>query len=101
MSGHDYACDYCGKELGTPREVNEHYDTKHRDGHNYPRKRVHVRKTFDCDYGKHALVMPDSEVKPLFGRIDVLELLDRNGGRRLHPSRVHGDYVPVHAKGTK
>ncbi len=57
-----------------------------------------VRKTFDDAYGRHALVMPDSEVDPLFGRVDVLSILEKNRGARLHPSRVASEYVPTHAK---
>lgn len=57
-----------------------------------------VRKTFDDPYGKHALVMPDSEVDPLFGMVDVLSILEKNGGRHLHPSRVAPEYAPTHTK---
>ena len=55
-----------------------------------------VRKTFDDAYGRHALVIPDSEVDPLFGRVDVLSILEKNRGARLHPSRVASEYVPTH-----
>ena len=60
--------------------------------------RARVRKTFDDTYGKHALVMVDSEISPMFGRVDVIEILEKNGGARLHPSLVIGGYVPTHAK---
>lgn len=56
-----------------------------------------VRKTFDDDYGRHALVMND-DVDPLFGRVDVITVLEKNGGARLHPSRVAPGYVGTHAK---
>lgn len=55
-----------------------------------------VRKTFDDAYGKHALVIPDLD--PLFGRVDVLAILEKNGGARLHPSRVASGYTPTHAR---
>ena len=55
-----------------------------------------VRKTFDDGHGRHALVIPDYE--PLFGRVDVLSILEKNGGARLHPSRVAPGYVPTHRK---
>jgi hypothetical protein len=57
-----------------------------------------VRKTFDDTYGKHALVILESEVDPSFGRVDVIAILEKNGGRRLHPSRIAADYVPTHRK---
>ena len=60
-----------------------------------------VRKTFDDAYGKHALVIPDNGVDALFGRVDVIMILDKNGGRRLHPSRVPAAYVPTHARGAR
>ena len=60
-----------------------------------------VRKTFDDAYGKHALVIPDNGVDALFGRVDVIMILDKNGGRRLHPSRVPSAYVPTHARGVR
>jgi hypothetical protein len=56
-----------------------------------------VRKTFDDPYGKHALVILDRDVDPRFGRIDVIEVLEKNGGPRLHPSRVTSEYAPTHA----
>lgn len=60
-----------------------------------------VRKTFDDTYGRHALVIldGDNEVDPSLGKIDVLLILEKNGGARLHPSRVREDYRPTHAKG--
>lgn len=61
-------------------------------------ERERVRKTFDDDYGKHALVMPGDVMNPLFGRVDVLEVLEKNGGARLHPSRVARGYEPTHTK---
>ena len=56
-----------------------------------------VRKTFDDEYGRHALVMND-DVDPLFGRVDVIAILEKNGGARLHPSRVASGYIGTHAK---
>lgn len=56
-----------------------------------------VRKTVDDAYGRHALFIPDDEIKPQFGRIDVIEVLEKNGGPRLHPSRVASEYAPTHA----
>lgn len=60
-----------------------------------------VRKTFDCDYGRHALVIQESKpAAPLpSGRVDVLKILEENGGARLHPSRIAPGYVPTHRKG--
>ena len=55
-----------------------------------------VRKTFDDKYGRHALVIPEYEA--LFGRVDVLSILEKNGGARLHPSRVAPGYVGTHRK---
>ena len=57
-----------------------------------------VRKTFDDAYGKHALVIPESEVDPSFGRVDVVAILEKNGGARLHPSRVAPGYIGTHRK---
>ena len=54
-----------------------------------------IRKTFDDAYGRHALVIPDDGVDPLFGRVDVLAILEKNGGARLHPSRVAPGYAPT------
>jgi hypothetical protein len=56
-----------------------------------------VRKTFDDPYGKHALFIPDDKVDPQFGRVDVIEILEKNRGPRLHPSRVAAGYTPAHA----
>ena len=55
-----------------------------------------IRKTVDDDHGRHALVIPDDEVDPQFGRVDVIELLEKNRGPRLHPSRVAAGYKPTH-----
>lgn len=60
---------------------------------------IRVQKTFDDDYGRHALVFLDGEIEPPLGRVDVLMILEKNGGARLHPSRVREDYRPTHAKG--
>ena len=59
-----------------------------------------VRKTFDDKYGKHALVIPERwhGVDPSSGRVDVMAILEKNGGRRLHPSRVAPGYAPTHRK---
>ena len=56
-----------------------------------------IRKTFDDEYGRHALVMMEGEVEPSFGRVDVLAILDKNGGAHLHPSRIAPGYAPTHA----
>ena len=58
-----------------------------------------VRKTFDDAYGKHALVIPDNGFDALFGRVDVITILEKNHGARLHPSRVAPGYVPTHRRG--
>ena len=58
-----------------------------------------VRKTVDDGYGRHALVIPDDEVDPLFERVDIIRLLEANGGPRLHPSRVASGYEPTHIRG--
>lgn len=29
MADTDYACPYCGKDMSTPREVNEHMNSEH------------------------------------------------------------------------
>jgi hypothetical protein len=60
-----------------------------------------VRKTFDETYGRHALVIPDNGVDPGFGRVDVLSILEKNGGARLHPSRVAPGYVGTHRKAVR
>ena len=59
-----------------------------------------VRKTFDDAYGKHALVIPEGwhGVDPSSGQVDVLAILEKNGGARLHTSRVPSAYVPTHAR---
>ena len=57
-----------------------------------------IPKTLDDDYGRHALVIPDDEIDPLFGRVDVIRLLEANGGPRLHPSRVAPGYKPTHVR---
>lgn len=59
---------------------------------------IRVQKTFDDTYGRHALVLPEGDLEPSFGRVDVIGILDKNGGARLHPSRVRDDYIPTHAK---
>jgi hypothetical protein len=46
-------------------------------------------------------VIPDNGVDALFGRVDVITILDKNNGRRLHPSRVPSVYVPTHARGAR
>lgn len=53
-------------------------------------------KTFDDDYGRHALVF-DGNV-PRGGRIDVAWLLhDRTpGSSPFHSTRLRGDYRPRH-----
>lgn len=60
-----------------------------------------VRKTFDDAYGRHALFIPGDEMNPRFGRVDVIELLEKNGGPRLHPSRVAAGYEPTHIRGVR
>lgn len=60
---------------------------------------IRVQKTFDDTYGRHALVMLEGEIEPSFGRVDVIGILEKNGGAHLHPSRVRDDYSPTHAKG--
>ena len=52
-------------------------------------------KTFDDDYGRHALVLRPGADGPAFGRIDVVQL-----GARLafSPSVMPEAYVPRHAK---
>ena len=59
-----------------------------------------VRKTFDDAYGRHALVIPEGwhGVDPSFGRVDVVAILEKNGGARLHPSRVAPGYIGTHRK---
>lgn len=52
------------------------------------------RKTFDDDYGRHALVLRPGADGPAFGRIDVVQL----GARACSPSVMPKDYVPRHAK---
>lgn len=67
------------------------------------------RKTFDDEYGNHALVYPtmypntigrggDPDV-PKFGRIDVLSVIGATGviAGGLHPTRCSG-HNPTHAK---
>ena len=51
-------------------------------------------KTFDDDYGRHALVLRPGADGPAFGRIDVVQL----GARACSPSVMPEDYVPRHAK---
>jgi hypothetical protein len=60
-----------------------------------------VRKTFDDDYGRHALFIPEDEFEPSFGRADVILVLEKNGGPRLHPSRVAAGYNPTHMGGVQ
>jgi|LakMenE18May11ns_1017448.scaffolds.fasta_scaffold9817430_1 hypothetical protein len=57
-----------------------------------------IRKTFDDDYGRHALVIAEDEFEPSFGRVDVILVLEKNGGPRLHPSRVAPGYKPTHVR---
>jgi hypothetical protein len=51
------------------------------------------QRTFDCDYGRHALVLRPGEDGPAFGRIDVAQMC-------LLTLRVVMPvaYVPRHAK---
>jgi hypothetical protein len=51
------------------------------------------QRTFDCDYGRHALVLRPGEDGPAFGRIDVAQMV-------LLTFRVVMPvaYVPRHAK---
>jgi hypothetical protein len=59
-----------------------------------------VQKTFDDTYGKHALVIPEGwhGVDPSSGQVDVVVILEKNGGARLHPVRVAPGYVGTHRK---
>ena len=51
------------------------------------------QKTFDCTYGRHALVLRPGDDGPAFGRVDVnqLALVD-------DPVFMPVAYVPRHAK---
>ncbi len=51
------------------------------------------QKTFDCTYGRHALVLRPGEGGPAFGRVDVAQLTSI-GRLVVMPE----DYVPRHAK---
>lgn len=50
-------------------------------------------KTFDCTYGRHALVLHRASDGPAFGRIDVNQLALVG-----NPLFMPEDYVPRHAK---
>jgi hypothetical protein len=52
------------------------------------------KRTFDCDYGRHALVLRRGEDGPAFGRIDVAQLVAMFGEAVFMPEA----YVPKHAK---
>jgi hypothetical protein len=62
-----------------------------------------VRKTFDDEYGRHALIYPntDRDSTPEYGRVDVLRLIGSDGviANRLHPTRLD-TRTPAHAKPT-
>lgn len=51
------------------------------------------KRTFDCDYGRHALVLRPGYDGPAFGRIDVTQLSMVG-----NPVFMPEDYVPRHAK---
>lgn len=51
-------------------------------------------KTFDCTYGRHALVLNCGDDGPQFGRVDVIQLVSDAG----HPIYMPENYVPRHAK---
>jgi len=55
---------------------------------------MNPQKTFDCTYGRHALVLRPGVDGPAFGRVDVVLL----GARACSPSVMPEDYVPRHAK---
>lgn len=57
----------------------------------------YTHKTFDCDYGRHALVYDDVEPGAMFGRTDVKHLLPEVDGRFIHATRMPNDYQPRHA----
>lgn len=50
-------------------------------------------KTFDCDYGRHALVYSEDD-HPALGRTDVLHIIPQ----RIHPTRVRSNYLPRHGR---
>lgn len=58
-----------------------------------------ARRTFDDEYGRHALVYPpgrdDRDALPRFGRVDVLNHISAIGVL-LHPTRAAG-HTPTHA----
>lgn len=55
---------------------------------------MHARqRTFDCTYGRHALVLRSGDDGPAFGRIDVTQLAQAG-----NPVFMPKDYVPRHAK---
>lgn len=51
------------------------------------------QRTFDCTYGRHALVLRAGDDGPAFGRIDVTQLALVG-----NPVFIPKDYVPRHAK---
>ena len=51
------------------------------------------RRTFDCTYGRHALVLRRGYDGPAFGRVDVIEL-----GVVGDPLRMPSGYSPRHAR---
>lgn len=50
-------------------------------------------RTFDCTYGRHALVLQAGDDGPAFGRIDVSQLAFTG-----NPVFMPESYVPRHAK---
>lgn len=50
-------------------------------------------RTFDDEYGRHALVLRPGDDGPAFGRVDVTQL-----GLVGNPVFMPEDYVPRHAK---
>ena len=50
-------------------------------------------RTFDCTYGRHALVLRCADDGPMFGRIDVTQLVSVP-----NPVFMPENYAPRHAK---
>lgn len=50
-------------------------------------------KTFDCTYGRHALVLNCGDDGPEFGRVDVIQIVST-----CEPIYMAENYVPRHAK---
>ena len=50
-------------------------------------------RTFDCTYGRHALVLGCGDDGPAFGRIDVTQLAPTG-----NPVFMPRGYVPRHAR---